>query len=64
MLQTNVFEIYKSIFDLGAIDVWFSNGYNSIRIRYRNKKEVIFTYMSDANWKLETLDMFIESIKK
>lgn len=44
-------EIFKhflemSNIDQNDIDVWFQNGRNSIRIRLKNKVEVIFTYDS------------------
>ena len=64
MLQKNVFEMYNRIFDLGEIDIWFANGYNSVRVRFVNGKEVVFTYMSDLDWKLETLDAHIMSMSK
>ena len=64
MLQKDVLEIYKSMFDLGEIDVWFANGFNSVRVRYVDNKEVVFTYRTDLDWKLETLDSFILSIGK
>lgn len=66
MLQKKVFEIYKKlfIFNEEVIDTWFQNGYNSVRIRFTNKKEVVFTYHDDTNWRLEPVEKFIESMNK
>jgi hypothetical protein len=62
MLHKDVFEIYKGMFDLGMIDVWFANGYNSVRVRYANAREVAFTCMNELDWKLESLDSNIMSM--
>jgi hypothetical protein len=62
MLQKDVFEIYNSMFDLGEIDVWFANGYNSVRVRYVNTRESVFTYINEQDWKLESLDSHIMSM--
>jgi hypothetical protein len=64
MLHKDVYEIYKLTFDLGEIDTWWQNGYNSIRVRYENKREVIFTYENTTSWRLETVNKFIESMNK
>jgi len=66
MLQKKVFEIYKKlfIFDESVIDTWFQNGYNSVRIRFTGGREIVFTYHSDTNWRLEPIETFIDSMKK
>ena len=43
--------------------MWFPNGKNSIRIRDNNKHELIFTYHSDADWRLETINEFLKNTK-
>ncbi len=63
MLQKDVFEVYKGMFDLGEIDIWFANGYNSVRVRYANAREVVFTYMSELDWRLESLNSHIMSMR-
>lgn len=62
MTHTLIHEIFTNMFDLGSIDVWWPNGYNSIRVRYTNKKELVFTYYNDKDWKLETIDKFIKTM--
>ena len=42
--------------------MWFPNGRNSIRIRDINKHELIFTYYSDADWRLETVNEFLKNM--
>ena len=64
MLHEEVLKAYKSIFDLGEIDVWFANGYNSVRIRFINNEELVFSYTNMLDWKLETLDNHIMTMGK
>ena len=45
------------------VDTWFPNGKNSIRVRYINGCEFIFTYNKDSDWCYETLDCFIRRLK-
>ena len=40
---------------------YFPNGKNSIRVRNVNKPEMIFTFKSPLDWKLETIDSFLNS---
>lgn len=46
------------------IEVWFPNGKNSVRIRQRNKQEFIFTYMGPNEWRFETINSFLNTMKK
>lgn len=74
MTHNELLNIYKTMFNAVnvpycnrfanmEIDVWFSNGKDSIRVRYTDKTELVFTYHDKNNWKLETLNEFIKSIK-
>ena len=42
---------------------WFPNGQNSIRVRFTNKEEFIFTYNGEQNWCYETVDSYIVRMK-
>lgn len=42
---------------------WMQNGKNSVRIRLRNGREVIFTYNNDNDWCMETTKSFIKHMK-
>lgn len=64
MLHKDVFKAFNTHFDLGTIETWWQNGYNSIRVRFENKKEIVFTYSDDKKWKLETIDSFINDMNK
>lgn len=46
------------------VEMWFPNGKHSIRVRLTTKQEFIFTYNDKANWRLETIDSYIEGMKK
>lgn len=45
------------------VETWYPNGFNSIRIVFKNESERIFTYYSRKNWKYETKDSFIETLE-
>ena len=66
MIHAKILEKYKRIFIMDAenIDVWHPNGFGSIRIRFLDKREEVFTYTSDRQWSLETLEHFIERMNK
>lgn len=45
------------------IKEWFPNGKNSIRIRFNDDSDYIFTYYGDGVWCFETVDCFIMRLK-
>lgn len=42
---------------------WFPNGLNSIRVRFKNNDEFIFTYNGEKEWCYETVDSYIVRMK-
>lgn len=66
MLQRKVLDIYKLMFGIkeGSIKTWWTNGYNSIRIELMNRRQIVFTYTDDTNWRLEPIDTFIKTMNK
>ena len=62
MSHNEVFAGFKDRFpgSVRDIDVWFQNGKNSIRIRFKNKNEFVFTYYDMHNWALETAQHHLE----
>ena len=57
------FEAYFPNLSGDAMDVWFANGKNSIRVRLRNRQEFIFTFHGDKDWKLETIESFMKTMR-
>lgn len=57
------FELYFPNYSGEAVDAWFPNGKNSIRIRQKNRQEFVFTYNGSKNWRFETLDSFMADLK-
>ena len=43
------------------ISRWFPNGPNAIIIELLNKEELIFTFDSPLNWRLETINNYISN---
>jgi hypothetical protein len=64
MVHSNIFKAFEGIFHLGMVDTWWPNGYNSIRVRFENKKEVVFHYKNDLHWELETMDSFMDKMRE
>lgn len=66
MSHSTVREIYADFFPDFAKNetVWFPNGRNSIRSRLSTGAEYIFTFNSTRDWKLETVDSFLDSRKE
>ena len=69
MTHTNIFKRFRTMFPkLNYKDViWFPNGKNSIRLRgiYNfdgTRPDFIFTYRNEMNWRLETVESFLETI--
>lgn len=50
--------------DKEHVDTWFPNGKNAVRVRFDDKREVIFTFYNIDNWSLETVDHFIGKMRK
>lgn len=63
MKHTDIYKEFQKLFPsfVEHTEVWFQNGYGSIRIRWANKKEFIFTYADSNHWRLETV--FFETEK-
>lgn len=57
------FELYFSFYAGENVATWFPNGKNSIRIRQKNRTELIFTYDGKDDWRFETAKSFINSMK-
>lgn len=66
MTHKKVFECFNRMFPgwRESTEIWFPYGNSMIKIRLRNKMEFVFTYFSEKNWNLETLDRFSERRKK
>lgn len=67
MMATEVYTYYKKMFPECASqsEEYFPNGKNSIRIRNRDRSELIFTISNGSNnWRLETLDSFLGKRKE
>lgn len=61
-------DVYKAFRDISRttdedIEMWFPNGKDSIRVKLRNKQELIFTYDSPKYWRIETRGAFLTDMK-
>lgn len=66
MTHNEVLKLFESSFPFykSNIETWFPNGRNCIRVRQTNKQEIIFMFNNSKDWKLETVDSFIKSLKE
>lgn len=65
MLHIVVLKRFKEIFPIkdDSIEYWCPNGKNSIRVRLKNRVELVLTYLSNKKWRLETVESFNENDK-
>lgn len=66
MKHEEVYKQFRKLFPEIAAHVgdWFPNGRNSVRIRIRQGTDFIFNYRDNYTWNLETVDSYINRIKK
>lgn len=66
MTVEQIFDIFLQFFPPveSKILETFQNGKNSIRIRGFREYDVIFTYNSEKDWELESVESFISKISK
>lgn len=46
-----------------AVKNWFTNGRNSIRLSLETGQIMVFTFIDDDNWTLETLKSWLDNVK-
>ncbi len=65
MIHKNVYEWFKTLFPRFADEVteWFPNGKNSVRVRTHGNQDFVFTFKNRYDWKFETVESFIRSMK-
>lgn len=66
MTKDGIYRIFKNYFPNFVWDrtaTWYPNGRDSIRVKNAAGEELIFTYSSEKNWRLETIDSFLEKMK-
>lgn len=65
MMPNDVLEHMKKIFPqmFEGDYVWFHHGKNSVRVRAGKQREVIFTYLGEGNWSMETADHYFNRLK-
>lgn len=66
MLHDDVYKQFKQKFPQFSKQIiqWFPNGRNSIRVRRMDGQDFIFTYQGKQNYSLETVDSFIDRLKR
>lgn len=64
MSHDNVYKKFLEMgcYNLGTVAAWFPNGYNSIRVRFEDRTEIIFTYYDKQNWIIQTIDDFMKKL--
>lgn len=65
MAHTELIEKFKEICRINVEDFehWFPNGKDSIRVRFDEYTDVVFTYHSEKDWRIESMDSYLMSIK-
>lgn len=65
MSHKDVLEQFKKYFPQYAenMEQWFPNGRNSVRVRRPHMPDVVFTFHNPIDWRFETVDRYIESMR-
>lgn len=65
MSHKEVLEHFKKYFPQYAenMEQWFPNGKNSVRVRKQHMPDVVFTYNNIQDWRFETVDSYINSMR-
>lgn len=65
MRQIELVEQLKKLLKVrdDAVDCWFPNGKGSVRVRMANGVELVYTYIAERNWRLETVHSWVEGRK-
>ena len=66
MSHTDILKRFKETCHItdDVLDCWFPNGKGSIRVRFKDRRELVFTYSSPRKWRIETVDSFVENLNK
>lgn len=66
MVHREVYFKFKSLFPSidALVSEYFPNGKNSIRVRTKNHCDYVFTYNDADDWRFETVDSFIKTMKR
>ena len=68
MTPERLFEAFKKITGFNDSDVerYFTmrNSKNSIRVRFKDKNEYVFTYKTPRKWRLETYETYLYGFNK
>ncbi len=62
MTHSDIFNKFKEIAKVTDEEVlcWFTNGKGSVRVRFLDYQEVVFTYHSDTKWMIESKALFMD----
>lgn len=67
MTHNDVFLSFKNLFGdemTTKVQMWFPNGKNSIRLRFTDRGEYVFTINSKGSWCFETVEHFVSRINR
>lgn len=62
-------DIYKKFLEVYPIPEGFIEHYSridplTIKVRLKNRKELVFTYVSSSKWRVESMDLYRKEKKK
>ena len=65
MAHNNVFTVFKDKFGeiSSRVTAWFPSGKDCVRIRFADRNELMFTYHSEKDWCLESVNSYISKMK-
>lgn len=64
MKHEMIYEKFREIFPKAEIKTWVVNGPNGIQVDLLDGSILIFTYVSDEEWGLETIKLYVKNMKR
>ena len=64
MFPVQIYNMFKWLYPINEdeIEDWYPNRADSVRVRTKAYEDLIFTYKSDSDWKIETVDAFMDRV--
>ena len=66
MTPNDIYRKFLNVFPINSEDVeWFKQiDIDVIRVRLKNRKEFVFSYISSNKWRIDSVDLFKSEMKR
>ena len=66
MTPSDIFGKFLKVYPISYDDVvrFLTMSPNSIHVKLKNRKELVFTYFSSNKWRIDSMDLYVNEDKK